>query len=189
LCTCLEELTTQALTPTPERVGTDLEVIQLDAPELVEAPAELRRRDGSSQFQAPVGTVYATRGALTAEEQLQRAARRPGGAPALPVGQVDAALDAVNAQLAEQGHQLGEDQAARDPGDSDLWPAGRGADRPAGTGKSFTLGALHDLWKDRELWGQEDRLPQPLSVWLSPRQPRTCCTRRASTTSRTSTTG
>ena len=154
----LGELVERTITPTAERVGTDQEVIRLDAPELIEAPAELRRADGRSQYEAPVGGTYATRGALAQEEHLQRAAQQEIGAPALSAEQADAALDVVNAQLAEEGKQLGADQAAALRG---ILTSGRPVEvliGPAGTGKSFTLGTLNDLWKDKELWGQD--LPQ-----------------------------
>lgn len=105
-------------------------------------PAELRRADGSSQYADASGPLYATAGQLAADAALREAA-------VLRTAQritVDDANAAVH-RLAEQGAELGADQRAALVG-----VCTSGADvetlcAPAGTGKSFLVGALAEAWQ------------------------------------------
>ncbi|WP_271215118.1 AAA family ATPase, partial [Pseudonocardia halophobica] len=104
-------------------------------------PGELRRQDGSSMFARPGGERYSAPGQLAAERLLRRTAVLRG-ADALD----HAEADAIVARFAESGHELGADQAAAVRG---VLTSGARAEvlaAAAGTGKTFTVGALTDAW-------------------------------------------
>ncbi|MFI6270749.1 MobF family relaxase [Micromonospora zamorensis] len=100
-----------------------------------DVPDELKVATGRSSYSAPSGVRYSMREHVVAEQALRRAAVQRG-AYALP-------LDAVDEWLAtdEVGRMLGPDQAAAVKG---LLTSGARISvlsAPAGTGKSFTVGA------------------------------------------------
>ncbi|MGC4891097.1 MobF family relaxase [Micromonospora sp. DT227] len=100
-----------------------------------EVPDDLKVASGRSSYASPSGTRYATRGHVVAEQALRRAAVKRGAHQ----------LDAVDVDLwlatDEMGRMLGDDQAAAVRG---LLTSGARVSvlsAPAGTGKSFTVGA------------------------------------------------
>jgi conjugative relaxase-like TrwC/TraI family protein len=106
-------------------------------------PAELRLANGASAYQAPGARLYATPGHVRTERALL-AASTAGGATALPPEQARAFL----AKLAGAGIELGVDQAAAVRG---VLTSGARVETlvgPAGTGKSFVVGAIARAWTD-----------------------------------------
>lgn len=160
----LEDLTSQAL--------TGYGVVNLEAPDLVQMPAALRRKDGRSIYTPHDRALYTTQPQLDAEEQLLTAAGQPGGpaatataaAAAAALGAAPADLEALPGRVppaaatavpadVDEHHDgrrytggLRPDQAAAVYG---ILTSGRPVDvliGPAGTGKSRTMGTLADLW-------------------------------------------
>ncbi|HEY9417605.1 MAG TPA: MobF family relaxase, partial [Pseudonocardia sp.] len=110
-------------------------------------PAELRLDNGESVYQAPGGRVYATPEHIHTERMLV-AATADVGAAALP----ESAVTRFFTQLTRTGIELGEDQAAAIRG---VLTSGARIETligPAGTGKSFVVGALAKAWTDHTLW-------------------------------------
>ncbi|MDN5916082.1 MAG: relaxase domain-containing protein [Pseudonocardia sp.] len=106
-------------------------------------PAELRLANGSSPYQAPGAMLYATPEQVRTERALV-AASTVGGAAALPY---DSAQRFI-AGLSESGIELGADQAAAIRG---VLTSGARIETlvgPAGTGKSFVVGAIAKAWAD-----------------------------------------
>jgi hypothetical protein len=135
----LDGLTEQALTL----------AVPLDAARPGESilPAELRRADGTSAYEAPGSRMYATPAHVHTERVLSAAAVERG-APALPDTTVDGFLD----DLAAAGISLGQDQAAAVRG---ILCSGARVETligPAGTGKSFVVGTLAKAWQGPMLW-------------------------------------
>lgn len=97
--------------------------------------------DGTSSYERPGSARYATSRQLAGEHALRRAAVERGAATLTP-----ADADVVVARFAESGVELGADQAAvlRGVLTSGAWLEVLAA--PAGTGKSFTVGALAETW-------------------------------------------
>ena len=118
-------------------------------------PDELRLADGTSAYQSPGARIYATPAHVHTERVLSAAAV-DRGAPALPAPAVTGFLG----ELAEAGVRLGDDQAAAVRG---ILTSGAKVETligPAGTGKSFVVGALAKGWQDPDLWqraGQHTR--------------------------------
>jgi len=128
------------------------EVYRLTAPELIAAPEELRRSRGESLYSTHGRDLYATRGQLDAEAGIETSATTVG-APRVDDRAARRVLKELDARLAEDGHRLGADQAAAIAG---VLTSGRRTDvliGPAGTGKSYTMGALSGAW-ERELGGR-----------------------------------
>ncbi|MEU8495012.1 MobF family relaxase [Pseudonocardia alni] len=124
------------------------------AAELV--PDGLRLANGQSAYQAPGGALYATPEQVHTERFLLAATAARDGA-ALPVRVARRFLD----RLAEEGVELGADQAAAVRG---ILTSGARVETlvgPAGTGKSFVVGTLARAWTDPTLHdhdpGQEPR--------------------------------
>jgi hypothetical protein len=166
----LGELTDQALSP-----AGGYGVLCTEAAELVSPPSALRRPDGRSAYSPHDDALYTTKPQLDAEEQLVAAAGRVGG-PAADRAQVAAAMGATAAELDElagrvpgqnapaaraakmtlatadpqdrsYGAGLRPDQAAAVYG---IMTSGRLVDiliGPAGTGKSYAMGTLAELWR------------------------------------------
>ena len=115
-------------------------------------PDELRRADGSSAYQAPGGRLYATPEHLD-QERLLEAVTAHRHTPALPLAEANRFI----AGLAAQGIELGADQAAAVRG---VLTSGAQVETlvgPAGTGKSFVVGALAKAWQKSALQGGEPR--------------------------------
>ena len=140
------------LDPDPPRVRelldglTDValaDAVRLTPEELTDGlPAHLRRADNSSLYSNPSGARYATRGQLAAETSLRAAAARRG-AVRFSVAEAEAAL----ARFAESGAELGADQVAAVRGVLTSGACVEVLSAAAGTGKSFTVGALADTWQ------------------------------------------
>ncbi|GAA3537314.1 hypothetical protein GCM10022222_21250 [Amycolatopsis ultiminotia] len=110
-------------------------------------PAELKLANGQSVYEAPGRKLYATPEHVHTERALASAAAG-GGAPALDHAAVEAFVEA----LADGGVVLGADQAAAVRGVLCSGAAMESLVGPAGTGKSFVVGALAKAWQDPELW-------------------------------------
>src|SRR5690606_35685892 len=141
----LDELADMAVAPAPagEEAAEQAEVVRLTAPDLVPPPTEFRRKDGSSQFEAPTAAVYTTAAGLRAEERLVAAAER-GGAPVVPSKRVEELLE----KAAQGGRALGPDQADAVRG---VLTSGRRVEvliGRAGAGKSYTVSTLARLWAE-----------------------------------------
>jgi len=121
--------------------------LEPDLPGAEVLPPELRRPDGRSAYEAPGGRLYATPAHVHTERLLAAAANR-GGGPALTAQ----AAAGVVAALAEAGIELGADQAAAVCGILTSGAAVETLVGPAGTGKSFVVGALTKAWQDPALW-------------------------------------
>ncbi len=122
--------------------------LDADRPGAEALPDELRLADGRSAYERPGARLYATPDHIHTERLLQVAAAN-GGAPALSP---EAAAGFI-ASLAEDGIELGADQAAAVRGILTSGAAVETLVGPAGTGKSFVVGALAKAWTDPELWG------------------------------------
>ena len=115
-------------------------------------PEDLRLADGSSAYQAPGGRLYATPEHLD-QERLLAAATADRHAPAISMAEANRFI----ADLAGQGIELGADQAAAVRG---ILTSGAQVETlvgPAGTGKSFVVGALAKAWQDPALWDGQPR--------------------------------
>ena len=113
-------------------------------------PAELRLANGASSYQAPGAMLYATPEQVRTERALV-AATTAGGATALPFDRAQRFL----AAMAESGIELGVDQAAAVRG---VLTSGSRVETligPAGTGKSFVVGAIARAWTDPGQTGGE----------------------------------
>ncbi|MQA16132.1 MAG: AAA family ATPase [Pseudonocardiaceae bacterium] len=97
--------------------------------------------NGTSSFEQPGSARYATVRQLAGEHALRRAAVERGAA-ALS----DTQADAVLARFAELGAELGADQAAALRGVLTSGARVEVLAAAAGTGKSFTVGALAETW-------------------------------------------
>ncbi|MQA12836.1 MAG: relaxase domain-containing protein [Pseudonocardiaceae bacterium] len=115
-------------------------------------PAELRLADGRSPYEAPGGRLYATPEHVHTERALL-AATTSRDAVALTAGSARGFVES----LAEAGIELGADQAAAVRG---VLTSGAGVESlvgPAGTGKSFVVGALAKAWQDSARWDGAQR--------------------------------
>ena len=134
----LEGLARAAVEP-----GNACGVVLLTAPDPVEVPEELRRaQDGRSIFRPHLDERYATLEQLQAEERIVTAARQLT-APAIRGPE----LELLRVELAAAG--LGPDQVDAVAG---IVSSGRAGDvliGPAGTGKSYTVAALAQVWEQR----------------------------------------
>jgi conjugative relaxase-like TrwC/TraI family protein len=122
-----------------------------DPTDTSEFPAELRLADGSSVFERPGSARYSTAGQFRAEALL-RAAGVERGAAAFTAEQADEVL----ARFAAAGVVLGVDQAAAVRGVLTSGARVEVLTAAAGTGKSFTVGALADTWSqvgERRVFG------------------------------------
>jgi hypothetical protein len=137
--------------------GEALELaVPLDAARPAEdvLPAELRRSDGRSAYEAPGARLYATPEHIHTERLLAHAGGR-GNAPALDTATATSFLR----QLRDSGVGLGDDQAAAVCGILTSTADVEALVGPAGTGKSFVLGVLARGWQDSGIWcGQHHRV-------------------------------
>ena len=106
-------------------------------------PAEFVKADGTSAFEQPGGARYTTRDVVAAEWALRAAAVRRGAATFTAT---QAAT--VIARFAESGRELGADQAATVRGVLTSGAQVEVLAAAAGTGKSFTVGALAGAWAE-----------------------------------------
>lgn len=117
-------------------------LVAIAAPEPVPAPAELRRRDGTSVYRPAAATRYTTPGILAAEARIVAAARAVDATLAVPAP----AVDAVMARGPRPGSAYGPDQAAAVRA---ICGSGRVFEvliGPAGAGKTTTMRALAEAW-------------------------------------------
>ncbi|SNS81175.1 MobF family relaxase [Actinomadura mexicana] len=148
----LEDLTEAALDPAGPAA-----VRLLNAPDVVDVPADLRRQDGRSVFLAQAAERYTTAGQLDREAALMAAALAPGG-PRLTAEQAAAAVG-ISAEEAKRRTLAGEavpEAAGPRPYDDQhrvitgILTSGRRTDvliGAAGTGKSFTVSRLAAAWR------------------------------------------
>jgi len=104
-------------------------------------PAKFVKDNGSSAFEQPGGARYTTYDVVAAEWALREAAVQRGAAAFTP-----AEATAVLARFAESGTELGADQAAAVRGVLTSGAQVEVLSAAAGTGKSFTVGAVADAW-------------------------------------------
>ncbi|MEC3976245.1 MobF family relaxase [Amycolatopsis sp. H20-H5] len=123
-----------------ERPGTD------------QLPDDLKLANGESAYQGPGRRLYATPEHIHTERTLVASTAR-GGAPTL----TSTAVDGFVAALAESGIELGADQAAAARGVLCSGASVESLVGPAGTGKSFVVGALAKAWEDPVLWDGAQR--------------------------------
>ena len=138
----LDLLTEEAL-----RVATPL---QAPRPGDALLPDELRLANGQSAYQGAGAQLYATPEQVHIERDLVAATAREGGA-ALPAAAAQRFLDGLRGA----GVELGVDQAAAVHG---VLTSGARVETlvgPAGTGKSFVVGALAKAWSDPALRGDQ----------------------------------
>jgi conjugative relaxase-like TrwC/TraI family protein len=131
--TLVDDLADHALTN-----AVDRDVITLTVPELIPVPDELRRADGRSQFEPHRPDRYATAAQLEREDSVLAAARQ-AGAPQASDERIEELLLPT---------ELGVDQreAVRE-----ILGSGKRLEvlvGPAGTGKSYTVGTLVELWEE-----------------------------------------
>jgi hypothetical protein len=107
-------------------------------------PSELRRADGASVYANPRPVQYAARDSLAGEAALREAAILRG-APVLTPAAVNTALS----QYAAAGMALGADQAAAVRGIATSGAMVEVLAAPAGTGKTFAVGALARVWEQQ----------------------------------------
>ena len=122
-------------------------------------PDRLRLANGQSAYQAPGGALYATPEQVHTERFLLAATTsRDGAALSRP------AVGQFLERLREEGIELGPDQAAAVRG---ILTSGAGVETlvgPAGTGKSFVIGALARAWTDPTLRRPDGEAPGAASA-------------------------
>jgi conjugative relaxase-like TrwC/TraI family protein len=123
-----------------------------DGPGTATLPDELRLANGASSYLRPGERLYATEQHVRSERAL-RAAAIERTAAALPAERAAAFLD----ELADSGVVLGVDQAAAVRGVLTSGAAVESLVGPAGTGKSFVVGAIARAWQDHALWDGQRR--------------------------------
>jgi conjugative relaxase-like TrwC/TraI family protein len=106
-------------------------------------PKELLLANGRPVYEAPGGARYATPGQVAEERLLLEAAVRTGAA-SLTTEQADAVIN----RFAENGVELGADQAAAVRGVLTSGARVEVLAAAAGTGKSFTVGAIAESWAE-----------------------------------------
>jgi conjugative relaxase-like TrwC/TraI family protein len=130
--------------------------LTVEGPAAASLPAALRLANGAPAYQRPGAHLYATTEHARSERAL-RAAAIERAAPAMSRTKIDRFLADRGATDSEI--TLGIDQAAAVRG---VLSSGAGVESlvgPAGTGKSFVLGAIAQAWQDRGLWdGQQRRV-------------------------------
>ncbi len=126
-----------------ERVERSGRLVAITAPEPVEVPIELRRRDGTSVYRPAAGVRYTTPGILAAEARIVDTARQVDPTVALRHHDVEPVLAAGP----RRGAEYGDDQAAAVRA---LCGSGRRLELligPAGAGKTTTMRAVVDAWQ------------------------------------------
>ncbi|MEU3574658.1 AAA family ATPase, partial [Kitasatospora sp. NPDC036755] len=119
-----------------EAGGADGSLVPLEAEAKVAVPAALLREDGQSVYTRHQGTLYATRDQLDIEQALRD----------MTTDRTARALDPEFVEELIQGKGLNEKQAAAVRG---ITTSGRRAEAlvgPGGTGKSYTLATVTDVW-------------------------------------------
>ncbi|MDQ4118635.1 MAG: AAA family ATPase, partial [Actinomycetota bacterium] len=115
-------------------------------------PDELKLANGASAYEAPGGRLYATPEHVHTERILSAAAGE-SGAVALSAAAAQRFVD----ELAESGIELGADQVAAVRGVLTSGARIESLIGPAGTGKSFVVGAMAKAWQDPALWAGTER--------------------------------
>jgi conjugative relaxase-like TrwC/TraI family protein len=120
-----------------DAVVTGPQLIGVSAPDLIEAPVELRRRDGTSVYEQPDRHRWTLHSALDEEAWLLDVALEHSGHQ----------LDPATIETAIANHELGDDQA---DAVRELLNSHRRVGLlvgPAGAGKTRTLRAVVDAWE------------------------------------------
>lgn len=124
-------------------------VVRVDhTPDSDQLPDEYHRADGSSVFSKPGAERYATEAQMLGEKELRAAAVRRG-APVLAADKVQALIEG----RAAAGMPFGIDQEAAVRGILSSGAAVEVVAAPAGTGKSFLVGALAEAWEAGQVRG------------------------------------
>jgi conjugative relaxase-like TrwC/TraI family protein len=123
-----------------------------DSPAAESLPDELRMANGQAAYERPGGHLYATEAHLRSERALRAAAVERTAARVTP-DLATAFLD----ELREVGIELGVDQAAAVRGVLTSGASVESFVGPAGTGKSFVVGAIAHAWQDPTLWNGQQR--------------------------------
>ena len=126
--------------------------LDADRPAERALPDELRLEDGRSAYDAPGARLYATPEHIHTERLLSHAAAHRD-APALDQAAARQVIDDLHAA----GVELGADQAAAVRGILTSGASVESLVGPAGTGKSFVVGALAQAWQDPALWNSQQR--------------------------------
>lgn len=132
-----EELAQQVV-----RAGNQYGVLTVSATDPTTVPAALQRADGRSIYRPHVDEKYATERHLSTEERVVIGARQLT-APAIE----GTDLELLRVELEANG--LNADQAAAVLGTVSSGRAGDVLIGPAGAGKSHTVGALTEVWRER----------------------------------------
>jgi hypothetical protein len=127
-----------------EAVLADPEVVCLHAPERVDVPALLRRRDGWSVWDSPQGIRYSTREMLALEGRILHRAE-VGRAPLVPAGVVDPL--SLQGAVAGEARPLGTDQHAAIRAVTSRGRRIEAIVGPAGTGKTAMLRVAARAWQ------------------------------------------
>ncbi|MEQ4205786.1 MobF family relaxase [Actinopolymorpha sp. B9G3] len=136
-----------------EAISAHCVQLTAEAPAEESVPAELRLADGRSAYDKPAGPKYATTEHVRSERVLRSAAVQRG----VPALRPELAETFVT-ELAESGIELGADQAAAVTGVLTSGARIEALVGPAGTGKSFVVGALAKAWQDPAMWEGLQRL-------------------------------
>lgn len=124
-------------------------VLRVDhTPEPDQLPDDYHRADGSSVFSKPGAQRYATEAQMLGEKELRAAAVRRG-APVLAADKIDALFE----NRAAAGMPFGPDQETALRGILTSGAAVEVVAAPAGTGKSFLIGALAEAWDAGQVRG------------------------------------
>jgi conjugative relaxase-like TrwC/TraI family protein len=140
----LDQLTEQGLA-----LATPLDTAR---PAAADLPTDLRLADGRSAYEASGAALFATPTHVHTERAMLASVRRHDRRPALPRYAVDGFLS----DLRDICVELGDDQAAAVRG---VLTSGSRVETlvgPAGTGKSFVVGAIARAWTHPELRGAAD---------------------------------
>lgn len=118
--------------------------VRIDAPtRMHNDPVELRRSNGDSVYEAPLGRLYATPGTIAAEDELLEIARESG---ARTVSEATVAVALLEQEANGQPLNGGQTQMVRE-----LATSGRRVQlvlAPAGTGKTTAMRVLANAWRD-----------------------------------------
>ena len=117
--------------------------VRVDPPAADDEPASMRLANGSPVFHRPGAARYATADQVGREWAL-RAAAVKRGAHTFALADANRAIS----RFASNGRELGADQAAAVRGVLASGAMVETLAAPAGTGKSFTVGALAGAWRD-----------------------------------------
>ncbi|WP_181065292.1 MobF family relaxase [Nocardia nova] len=139
----VENVVREALSPTRSLARGDPDITA--EPVLQRSPEALRRRDGTSVYTVPGAQTYTSARRLGTEQRLLDLSVQPG-ARTLPHQLVTAAIDAYNAEPANDRAQLNTGQTALITHFATSPSRIAVANAPAGTGKTTAMRVLVNAW-------------------------------------------